>query len=337
VVRLLLKCAFASLVVLGAAVSVTGAAAQDFYAGKTVNHYIGFGPGGGYDLYGRLFARHIGRFLPGKPTIVAQNMPGAGGLKVANFMYAVAPKDGTALATTAEGAVIEQTLGGQGVEYDATKFNWIGMMTPSVTLFFTWHTSATKSFEDLRKRQTFFGSSGAGNTDYIPKALNKLAGAQFKLITGYRGSADVMLAVERGELEGAYALWTELKERRSNWLAEKTINPIIFIAAKRQPEYPDVPIVKEVGLTDEGRAILGLLSVGEVGRSVFTTPGVPVERVALLRRAFGSMVADREFLDEARKAGLTIEPMGGEELQAMVAGVTNAPRDLVKKAEAARN
>jgi tripartite-type tricarboxylate transporter receptor subunit TctC len=179
------------------------AQADDFFAGKTIRLYIGFGPGGGYDVYGRSLARHLGRFIPGKPTVIPENMPGAGGLRVANNMANVVAKDGLSIAVFSEGGAIEQLLGNQAVRFDAAKFLWIGRMVSSTTLYFTWHTSPTKTFEDLRKRKTTFGATGAGNTDFLPRAMNRLAGAQFEIISGYKGANDILLAVERGQ-DGAY-------------------------------------------------------------------------------------------------------------------------------------
>lgn len=311
-------------------------AQQNFYAGKQINYYIGYAPGGGFDLYARLLAKHIGNHIPGKPAIVPQNMPGAGGLKAANYMYAVAPKDGTVLCTTGEGTPLEQVLNTAGIEYDAAKFNWVGMMTPHYTIFFTWHTSPSKTFADVQKRETVFGSLGSGSSDYFPRALNNLAGAHFKLIAGYRGSADVLLAVEREEVEGGFGLWQDIRERKSDWIKEKKISPIIFLSPKRVPEFPDVPLVNEVATTPENKAILDLLATGEVGKSVFSTPGVPADRVAMLRKAFDDSIADPAFKADAQKSNTYIEPMNGEELQKYVERVVSVPKDVAKKAEEAR-
>ena len=177
--------------------------AEDFYAGKKIDLYIGFGPGGGYDLYGRLLARHLGAHIPGNPIIVPRNMPGAGGLAVINYMVNVAPKDGTAMAIAADGMVVEQLLAQTGINYDASNLNWIGRLLPSTEVYVTWHTSPTKTFEDARRRETILPSSGGGITVYLPRALNLYAGTKFKLVTGYQSSVEQALAMERGEVEGA--------------------------------------------------------------------------------------------------------------------------------------
>jgi tripartite-type tricarboxylate transporter receptor subunit TctC len=313
-------------------------AAADFYAGKTINLYIGQGPGGGYDAYGRLVARHLGHHLAGAPIIVPQNMPGAGGFKVANYLYQVAPQDGTALGLAAEAVALEQALGGPGIEYDASRLNWIGRMTSSASIFFTWHTSAVKNIEDARKFEAAFGSTGVtGITGYTPRALNKLAGTRFKVVTGYNGSADVMLAMERGEIDGGFALWPEFKNQKPDWLSGNKINILYIVAAQRAPDLPAVPTTAELGQTAEGRDLLRLLgSTSAVGRALFGTQDEPAERTAELRTAFASMVQDPAFLQDADKAGLRIDAMSGKDLQNAVAAVISAPKNLVEKAKEAR-
>jgi tripartite-type tricarboxylate transporter receptor subunit TctC len=319
--------------------SPAGAQAPDFYAGKSINLYIGQGPGGGYDLYGRLVARHIGRFIPGNPTLVPQNMPGAGGLKVANYLQQAAPQDGTALAISAEAVALEQALGGPGIEYDASRFAWIGRMAASASIFFTWHSSRVKTIEDARQHESVFGSTGiTGITGYTPRALNQLAGTKFKVVTGYTGSTNVLLAMERNEVDGGFALWPEFKRQKPDWLSEKKINILYIVSAARAPDLPEVPTTGELGRTDEARQILRFLGgTSEVGRAIFSTPNVPVERVVLLRQAFQAMTGDAAFQQDAEKAGMRIDPLTGEDLQKLVAGVIAFPRPLVEKAKEARN
>jgi tripartite-type tricarboxylate transporter receptor subunit TctC len=313
------------------------AAADDFYRGRTIDLYIGFGVGGSYDLYARAIARHLGRFIPGEPTIVPHSMPGAGGLVVANFMAGVAPHDGTALAITSQTVALDQLFGVPGVAYDALKFSWIGRVGSSPTIYFTWHTSPTKNFADAQARETTLGSSGSGDTTDAPRALDALAGAKFKLVMGYRGSNDVALAVERGEIEGGYALWSDFKIRKADWLRDKQVNPLFFVADRRQPDYPDVPIVSDLPATAEGRKILSLF--GEpvaVGRAFFTAPGVPDDRVGLLRQAFAATLKDPDFVADMQRSGLEIDPMSGADLEAQVRALLQTPADLVAKAEEAR-
>lgn len=305
------------------------APAADFYAGKTIHLYIGFGPGGGYDRYGRLFARNLGRHLPGHPAIIPENMPGAGGLKATKFMSAAVRKDGTNLAESPAELALDQLIRGKSLDVDAAAFNWIGRLAGSDTLFFTWHTSKTRSFADLTRRVTPFGSSGSGSTYYVPMALNHLAGAKFKLVTGYHGSTSVLLAVERGEVDGGYGLWSDLRVRKAEWLRDKKINPIVVIGRKRLDGLPNTPTLTEVAKTDEGRKVLELLTLGEIGRAFYTTAGVPAGRIADLRRAYGAMLKDARFRADAKKSHLVIEPMSGEELHDDIVKVVQAPGKIV--------
>ncbi len=325
---------FAGIAVAGAllAFSATAQPIAEFYHGKQINIYIGFAPGGGYDLYGRLVARHIDRYVPGRPQVVPRNMPGAGGLSVVNYLYHVAPKDGTALGVASDGLVLEQMLGGKGVDYDATGLNWIGRVASVNSVFFTWHSSGIQTFEDARKRETAVGIAGAGITVYMSKALKKLAGAQFKLISGFRGSREVLLAIERGEVDGGYTLWSSLKN--DDWLRANKVNIIFFGADKRLPDRPDVPVAAELGETKEAQQILQLLSAGEarIGRAVFAGPGVPDERVGTLRRAFARMMKDESFKADIQKVQLDFDPLTGEELQRIVAELLDSPKGLVAKA-----
>jgi tripartite-type tricarboxylate transporter receptor subunit TctC len=326
----------AAAAALAAALAVPAAAA-DFYAGKTISLYVGFGAGGGYDTYGRFAGRGLGKHIPGNPTVVVQNMPGAGGLKVASFMAGPAPKDGTALAVAVETLALDQALGAPGVEFDARRFNWVGRMTDSTNLFFTWHTSPTKTFADATRRETLCGSSGSGTTTDAPKVLNLYAGAKFKLILGYRGSTEVLLAMERGEVECGYALWSDFKARRPDWITGKKVNNLYIMATGRQPDLPGVPAAAELVTSDEGKQIVDLFSSGsDIGRSVFTTPDVPADRVEILRRAFTAMIADPAFLAEAQQAKLHLNPLDGATLQAQVARSMSHPPELIAKAKEVR-
>lgn len=315
------------------------AVAADFYAGKTINLYIGQGPGGGYDLYGRLAARHLGRHIAGNPQVVAHNMPGAGGLKVAQYLFHLAPRDGTALGLAAEAVALEQVLEGPGIDYDANRLNFIGRMTAAASIFFTWHESSVKNMADARARESVFGSTGiTGITGYTPRALNRLAGARFKVVTGYSGSAAVLLAMERREVDGGFALWPEFKQQKPDWLRDNKINVLYIVAAARAPDLPDVPTTGELGGTEDARAVLRLLgSTSEVGRALFTNQDVPAERVSELRRAFAAMIKDPSFLQDAEKAGMRIDALSGEDLQKIIGDVTGAPKALVEQAREARN
>jgi tripartite-type tricarboxylate transporter receptor subunit TctC len=251
-------------------------------------------------------------------------------------MANAAPKDGLSLAVFTEGGATEQLFGNKAVRFDAANFAWIGRMTSSTTLYFTWHTSPTKSFEDLRRRKTTFGSTGAGNTDFLPKAMNLLAGAQFSIIAGYKGANDILLAVERGEVESGSGHYNTLRHTRRDWLRDGKMIPIVLVSPKRHPGLPEIPVMSELGTTPENKNVLALFSEAQLGRSFHTTPGVPADRVATLRRAFLATMQDSEFLKDAAQQRLVIEAMSGEETQATVERVLATPKDLVRRAAEVR-
>jgi tripartite-type tricarboxylate transporter receptor subunit TctC len=265
-------------------------------------------------------------------------MPGAAGLRVANYVYQVAPQDGTALAIAAESIALEQALQGAGTEYDASRLSWVGRIAPSASITFTWHSSKVKNFEDARQQESVIGATGVtGITSYTPRALNRLAGSKFKLVTGYSGSSGVLLAMERGEVEGGFAIWPEFMKQKPDWLAQKKINVLYIVAGKRAAELPDVPTSGELGRDEEARNVLRFLaSTTEIGRSVFSTPNVPAERLNILRSAFIKMTRDREFQRDAEQVGLQIDPLEGEALQQSVRTIIQSPKAIVEKAKAAR-
>ena len=310
----------------------------DFFRGRTVTLYIGTGAGGGYDNYGRLVGRHIGRLLPGTPNVVVQNMPGASSLVLTNFLYNKAPRDGTSVAVINQAMPMEQFLQTEGIAYDANRFNWIGRVTSAAELGIVWHTSPIRKIEDTFSRETIVGGTGpTSSTVFIPYLLNTLAGTKFKVITGFNGTNEIGLAMERGEVEGSGTPLESLKSYRAHWLREKKIRVLATWSAQREPEIPDVPSIVELGRTEEARRILRFYaSADDIGRSIVAPPGMSPERVATLRRAFDAMLKDSAFQDEAARGGFEIKPMNGEDLQAMVSGVASFPTELVVKARAAR-
>jgi tripartite-type tricarboxylate transporter receptor subunit TctC len=310
--------------------------ADPFFKGKTINLYIGFGPGGTYDYYGRLVARYLGRHLPGEPTIVAQSMPGSGGLRAANYLFSAAPKDGTAVAVIPQTAAIEDALRSPGVQYKAAEFNWIGRMTAILEVHFTWKTSKGKTIEDARQHEIPVAGTGAGSpSEGYPKLLNALSGTKFKIISGYPSSTAGMLAMERGEVDGALTSWNTLKRTKQQWLQNRDLNVLLQYGAERHPELRDIPTVLETARTPEGRAALAFYIGGaELGRSLAAPPGLPAERVKMLRMAFDAMLKDREFLAEIEKSGQEFYPASGEQVQKLIAATANAPRDVVELTEA---
>jgi len=310
--------------------------AEQFFRGKVVNLYIGFAPGGTYDYFGRMVGRFIGKHIPGNPTVVAQTMQGAGSLQAANFIFAQAPKDGTAWGVVTQTLALEEALRSPGAHYKAAEFTWIGRMTSILEVYFTWKTSKAKTIEDARQHETPMAGTGAGSpSEGYPKLLNALAGTKFKIISGYPGSTQGMLAMERGEVDGGLTSWNTIKRTKQNWLQNRDINVLVQYAPERHPELRDVPTVLEVAQTPEGRQALAFyISGADLGRSLLAPPGIPAERVKVLRAAFDAMIKDPEFLAEIEKSGQEFQPASGEQVQKLIAEAASAPREVVERTEA---
>ena len=310
---------------------------EQFYKGKSIDLIIGYPPAGSNDVYSRLVARHIGKHIPGNPTVVPKNMPGAGSFIALAHMYNIAAKDGTSIGLGAPTSAIDEKLGTKGVRFKTAEFNWIGRVDSLVNMVFLWHTSPVKTFADAQKIDSKLSGTGVGSTVSVyPTVTNNVLGTKFKLIMGYKGSADAQLAVERGEVEGHSTSWTAVKVGHPDWYPTKKINIIVQYALKRHPELPNVPTVVELARNDEERAILGaVMGATEVGTAFMTTPGVPADRVTALRRAFDIMTKDPEFVADAKRLKLTLGPITGEELQKVVAGVSALPPALLEKVKAA--
>ena len=312
------------------------AAAQTSLAGKTVTIYVGFGPGGGYDLYARVLARHMSRHLPGAPNIVVSNMPGAASVRAANYVYAVAPPDGTAMGILAQSIGEEQLLGTPGVSYDVSKFNWIGRFAANVEVSYVWHTSPIKTIEDLKTTEASFAGTGPSSITY-PQLLNSISGMKWKVVPGYNTTSAGHIAMERGEVDGATSSLNALKTTLADWLSKKMIRVIVQYAPTRSPELLDVPAVVEFGKEQEDIEVLKFYAnSGLVGRSVVAPPGMPLDRTNMLRKAFADAVQDPQFLAEIRKLNLDFEPMMGTELQSLVRSSTKISDAVLARARAAR-
>jgi tripartite-type tricarboxylate transporter receptor subunit TctC len=312
---------------------------EAFYKGRTVEMTIGTVPGGGYDLYGRLIARYLGRHIPGNPTVIVKNMPGAGHLRMTNWLYNVAPKDGTVLATAPQALAIEQALGSEGIQYDAAKFSWIGRIAPVVEISFTWHTSPTKTLEDARKRETIMGGSGPTSpTVFYLKALNALAGTKFKIIQGFPGGGETELAMQRGEVEGNTKAWAAMKVDNAEWLREKKVNLLLQYALERSPDLPDVPLMAELGKSEDDRRALKLFAMGNaMGRSIMGAPGVPPERTAALQKAVADTMSDRELVAFTTERNIDIgPPLDGPGLAKLVEETLAVTPDVVAMVKKAR-
>jgi tripartite-type tricarboxylate transporter receptor subunit TctC len=299
---------------------VSAAVAQDgLFARKNITLTVGYAPGGSYDLYARLAGRFLGRHLPGQPSVVVQNMPGAGSLQAANYLFKVAPKDGTAIGVVAETLPMEQALRNPGVQYDASAYTYIGRIASSNNIQLVWHTAKVKSFDDLLTTpMTTAGTGPANLAETVPKVLNALVGTQFKIVSGYPSSGPGMLAMERGEVDGAATSWAIVKAQRMDWIREGKAKIILQFLPTRSSDLPNVPALGEVGKTDEAKQILNLYaSGGALGRYVIAPPGVPADAARALRDGLSAMVKDPEFLSEAKKARVDVEPAGHEELAAV--------------------
>ncbi len=330
------------LALAGLLVAPAGVAAQSvdaFYRGKTVELYVGTDPGGGYDLYGRLVARYLGKHVPGAPTVIVKNMPGAGHLRMANWVYGGAPRDGTVIAAAPQSVAIEQLLGTDGVQYDARQFSWIGRVAPVVEVTYTWHTSPTKTLQDAQKRETVMGGSGAASpTVFYLKALNQLAGTKFKIIPAYPSNAETNLAMQRGEVEGGSKAWASMKVDNADWLREKKVNILVQYATARDPGLPDVPLMMELGRSDDERRALKLFALGNaMGRSIMGTPGIPPDRLSALQAAFQETMRDEDFLAFTREKKIDVGPtLSGDELKALVEETMSMSPAVVALAKAAR-
>lgn len=302
-------------------------------AGKSVQMIIGFGPGGGYDLWGRTVGRHIGRHLPGNPTVVPQNMPGAGSYVAASYIFNIAPKDGSVLGIIARDAALGPLSGAAGARFDPTRLSWIGTPTKETNVCIAYHTAQVKSVQDLFEKQLIVGDTGPGTgTRSYPKALNELIGMKFKLVGGFPASSDVFLAMERGEVEGICESFDSIKIRRPDWIATKKISILFQGGAAPNPELKDVPFVLDFARTVVEKQAIEFLYAGQgIGRPFVAPPELPAERLRMLRDAFNATMADAELRAEAEKSKLELEPEDGEHLAALIAKIYATPKPIVDR------
>jgi tripartite-type tricarboxylate transporter receptor subunit TctC len=322
----------ALLALLVAPIAAQAQTVAEFYRGKTVNVYIGVGVGGEYDIQARLVARHLGKHIPGNPTVVPQNMTGAGGLRMINYLYNIAPKDGANIGMIANAFPAIQAAGIAGVQFDAAKMQWIGSIAAAVETMAVWHTTGVKSIEDARHREVVAGASARGAITFIyPQMMNEFLGTKFKIVTGYPGGNQINLAMERGEVEARNNTWSSWKATKAAWLAEKKI-AVIAQAGPRAPDL-DAPSVEDAARTPEERLLIELVVSGtQLGRP-FATNEAPADRVAALRSAFAATMKDPEFLAEAKALNFDVEPVLGEKMQKIVEKVLATPKDVAAKAK----
>jgi tripartite-type tricarboxylate transporter receptor subunit TctC len=316
------------------ALALTGPAAGIDYAGKTVTIVSSSGIGGGYATYAQLLSRHLGPYLPGRPSVVVRIMTGAGGLVGTNYLYNVAARDGTILGVIPQFVAIAQVLGEAGVKYDAGRFNWIGRINSNVEVEQTWHTSAVKTIQDAREHAAILAGTGPSSSSVVfPRILDEMFAMKFRVVPGYEGANMASLAMEKGEVDGVVRPWSMTKAVRPEWLRDKTINLLVQYALARHPELPDVPAVVDLAENDVQRQILGLFASGsDIGRAVVAPPGVAQETLATLRTAFMRAMQDAGLIAEARAEGLDLDPLPGERLQEIVAQALRVTPDVVARA-----
>jgi tripartite-type tricarboxylate transporter receptor subunit TctC len=324
--------------ILGAALAPLPASADavaDFYSGKTITVMIGYSAGGGYDTYARTVARHMGKHIPGNPNLIAKNRPGAGSMKLANELYNTLPKDGTTIGIIGRGLLMEPLFGTEQAKFDPGEFNWLGSANNEVSVCVSWHTSPVETVEDMMTKTLIVGGTGPGaDTDTFPKVLNNVIGTKLKLITGYPGGNDILLAMERGEVDGRCGYsWSSAKSRKADWLKEGKMRVLVQMSTAKHPDLPDVPFVMDLAKTDKDRQVLALIFARQAwGRPFLAPPGIPEDRVTALQAAFMATMADPEFLADAEKQNLEITPISGEEIGTLIRDLYASPKDIIAAA-----
>ena len=308
----------------------------DFYRGRTIELIVSSGAGGGYDLNARLLARHLGRFVPGNPTIVVNNMPGAGGIRAANYLYNVAPRDGSVIATFSNAMITEPLLGNEAVKFDPAKLAWIGSISREDGVCVAWNSAGVARWDDLLQKKLIVGTMAPGTTTYLyPSLLKSLFGARFELVSGYPDSSAAIQALEHAEVQSICQTYSSLRSLHAQWFRDGEIVPLVLLGLARNPELPDVPAVTELATSEEQRQLLQIvLAPTLAGRPFFAPPDLPQDRLAALRSAFDRAMEDAGFLEEAKRLQLEVKPATGQEIEKIVGEIYATPPDLVAKARA---
>ena len=312
--------------------------AQDFYKGKQINWILSAGEGGGYSSYARAFAPFLEKAIPGNPNIVIQNMPGAGGIRAMMFLANVAPKDGTTIGMVHSSVPFAPLYGTKGANFDPRQMNWIGSISRATAICVAWHTSGVQTWKDLFEKEYIVGGTGAGSQmETLPALLNKLYGTKIKIVSGYKGGNDVYLAMERGEVSGRCGgLVSSIRSTRPDWFPQKKIAVPVAIGLERSEHLPDVPAVVELAPDERKKQILQLaLAPQEMDRPILAPPGVPAERVQLLRKAFHAAMTDKNFIAEAEKQHIEIDEVSGEKVAEVIRSAYALPPDIVAAAKEA--
>ncbi len=306
----------------------------EFYKGKTIRMVVASDPGGGYDVYARTFAPHYARHIPGQPHIVVQNMQGAGGVLATNWVYGVAPKDGTAIGMTQRGVPFLPLFGKQGPTFDPTKFNWIGSLNNETGVITLWHTSKVKTLQDAMQTEALLGGSGPNDTETYPALLNNTIGTKFRIISGYPSTTGITLAMERGEIEGLSQSWGSVATEKPDWVRDRKISVLVQITGVKHPDLPDVPVIMDYVKDPEHRAIWQLmLAQKAMGRPFLAPPDIPAERATALQAAFDAAVRDPAFVAEMERTKKELTPVSGPEIAKMIAEVAAAPKEILAKVE----
>ena len=324
--------ALCGLLLMGAQAQAQGVA--EFYKGRSVDLYIGYSAGGGYDVYARLVARHLGKHIPGNPTVVPRNMEGAGSLRLVNWLYNIGAKDGLAIGAVSRGAAFDPLFGSPGAQFDAEKLNWIGSANNEVSVCAAWTTSGVATFEDmLQKPLLMGGSGGAADTDQFVHVINGVLGAKMKLIAGYPGGNEINMAMERGEVQGRCGWsWSSVVATHPQWLRDKKVNILVQLSLTKHADLPNVPLIMDLARNEEDRRVFGLVFARNVmGRPFVAPPNVPPERIEALRKAFMATMKDKDLLAEAEKTALEVNPVSGEEIQKIVIDAYKTPPAIVKR------
>ncbi|HTI88514.1 MAG TPA: tripartite tricarboxylate transporter substrate-binding protein [Alphaproteobacteria bacterium] len=305
----------------------------DFYSDKQMTLIIGSDIGAGYDAQGRLMARHIGRFIPGNPNIVVQNMPAAGSLAAANHLYNIAPKDGTYFGMMMRNILTAQMTNPSAVRFDVAKFSWIGSLATENGVMIAWHTAPHKTVQDLLTRPLIVGGTTGTDTEISARLLNEFIGTKFKIVAGYKGNNDVELAMERGEVEGMANLsWSNLKNVKADYLKNNEVRILLQNSLEKAPDLPDVPLATDYAKDSQGRQVMELyFSQKLAARPVMAPPGVPADRLKAIREAFLKMAADPKFQADAEKSRLEVNPAGYETVEKVIASITSASPEVTKR------
>lgn len=306
-----------------------------FYAGKQIRLIVGTGVGGGYDAYARLVARFMGKYIPGEPTLVVQTMPGASGATAVSYLYANAPRDGLVIATFNSAMPFYQAIGQPGTRFKSEDLSWLGNLSQGVSIFILWHNTGVKTLADARRSEIIMGGTGTGgNSSAIPVLINSTLGTKFKVVSGYKTGLEVDLAMERGEVAGrASQTWDGWKVTRPDWVKTGKLTLLLQIGAAPNTGLSNVPMASDIAKTAEQKQIIGLFSdTFSLGRPLLTGPGVPANRVAILREAFRRTMTDTAFLAEAAKVGYEVTPLTGEAVQALINHMMAAPAAIIDKA-----